>query len=695
MDSIATSKSSATWTTTPTETGYYCVKVTDSAGHFAYSQTVEVTVEPQLQAYISVSPTSIYSGGSSTLTASASGGSVNVPPPPYKYQFYSGSSPTCADDSPISTAFSTTPTLTVSPSSSTYYCVQVTQEVIDTSTYAESASVFSPTVEVTVTPLTYITPTPIYTSGYIYYVGGVIGASFTQWQNNYNEYTGQVGPIPYWPLALVQWSGGYPDSAVSYTAMLESNNNFYQYSNPYATGGLQSWYPTAGYPVTYGGNNGNTADGAADYGALGYVHPRNYQSIPYEGIGCTTVESYAICVGGRWTTNLNIPPLQNVYYVPLTASGLGSWQSGGTYPINVVRPSCVTTPPQSSTSGIGYIYCIGGGDNSGSNTNLAYFAPIYFNSDNYITAIGSWSQTNPYPLASGPASCVSAMPYGQTNYFIYCVGQGKGSSTATYYAQLTPDGLLPWVSGESLPSALGPYSQCSVAGSNPPIMYCLGNGQNPNPFYYSALYASNNYFGGWLESGGMYFNDQSASEGTACTAVMGSDNLGKFICVGLDMIDSGGAAHIFPYVFSSAISNAENGASFSATSIGQDTSLINFPDPVMYGDLISSEHPIGSQLIASISTSLGPSNTHYMPIGSPETLTATPMGGVGPYTYQWYEAYGAITNYYPLPGATSSSYTTSATWNGCNVYILVVKDTGNSQYPQQTFASQVEYVCGT
>ncbi len=86
------------------------------------------------------SSTTISSGSSVTLTASPTGGSA-----PYTFQWYSGGSPTCQQDSLVTGASaSSTASFTDSPTTTTYYCYEVSDSSVP------SASVYSATTQVTV-----------------------------------------------------------------------------------------------------------------------------------------------------------------------------------------------------------------------------------------------------------------------------------------------------------------------------------------------------------------------------------------------------------------------------------------------------------------------------------------------------------------------------------------------------------------
>ena len=79
---------------------------------------------------VSISPTSttLDSGQSTTLTATVSGGTS-----PYTYQWYSGTSSTCTSDT---TTLGTSSTQTISPTTNTYYCVEVNGQIYSSTVLA-------------------------------------------------------------------------------------------------------------------------------------------------------------------------------------------------------------------------------------------------------------------------------------------------------------------------------------------------------------------------------------------------------------------------------------------------------------------------------------------------------------------------------------------------------------------------------
>ena len=127
---------------TPGSTTSYWVAVTDSEATpvTTYSITATITVNPALGISTQPASTTIYYGQSDTLSVTPSGGTT-----PYHYQWYIGSSGITT--SPIGTDSST---LTVSPTSTTSYWVQVTDSAAGT---PPAASVNSSTAIVTLNPV--------------------------------------------------------------------------------------------------------------------------------------------------------------------------------------------------------------------------------------------------------------------------------------------------------------------------------------------------------------------------------------------------------------------------------------------------------------------------------------------------------------------------------------------------------------
>jgi large repetitive protein len=129
-------------TVAPTASTYYCYALTDSSTDTAtaVSATTEVFINATLTAgAISPATPAIDSGTpeSVVLTASPSGGALAPPSRVYTYQWYSGSFANCTGDT-NAIAGATSIRYTAQPTTSTYYCYQVTDA---NNTHARSGSV--------------------------------------------------------------------------------------------------------------------------------------------------------------------------------------------------------------------------------------------------------------------------------------------------------------------------------------------------------------------------------------------------------------------------------------------------------------------------------------------------------------------------------------------------------------------------
>jgi len=111
--SAVSGATSATWTFTPSTAGTYIVhlRVSDSAGNVAVSETATVLVAPQLTVSISPMSASLLVGQTITFTSTVSGGFS-----PYCYQWY-------LNGAPVSGA--TSPTWTFTPTTSGIYYIQL------------------------------------------------------------------------------------------------------------------------------------------------------------------------------------------------------------------------------------------------------------------------------------------------------------------------------------------------------------------------------------------------------------------------------------------------------------------------------------------------------------------------------------------------------------------------------------------
>jgi len=268
---------------------------------------------------------------------------------------------------------------------------------------------------------------------------------------------------------------------------------------------LGQWTSTTKYPLALAGESCAAVSTevycVGGFGGGGNSHTQvYYAALSASGIGAwstgpsypTAIDSAACvnatagiyCVGGEDYPN----NVDNVYYAPVSSSGMGAWSSVTSYPNALAGISCVVYS--------GYIYCVGGFDGSGDEVSSTYYASV-------SSGLGSWSGTTQYPLAVDRESC--SVHGGD----IYCVaGETESGSntnspiTSVYYATLSSSGIGQWNSAQSYPTALAALSCAPYAG----IDYCVG-GYDSNLLSSTSAYlgaSSGNEYGGipspWLAS---------------------------------------------------------------------------------------------------------------------------------------------------------------------------------------------------
>ena len=176
---------------------------------------------------------------------------------------------------------------------------------------------------------------------------------------------------------------------------------------------------------------------------------------------CAASSDGVYCVGGETPDQASTDA---VYFAPYSSTGLGPWTSTTSYPVPVRQESCVTTG--------GDLYCIGGYQSTS-----VFFAPLT------ASGVGAWTNTTVYPFKVG-ANLLSCTTVGEA---VYCVGghTGPDVSSAVYHAQLSRSGVGPWVAAANYPLAVWGES-CVTSGGG---IYCTGGETASGNLTSSASYA--------------------------------------------------------------------------------------------------------------------------------------------------------------------------------------------------------------
>ena len=198
-----------------------------------------------------------------------------------------------------------------------------------------------------------------------------------------------------------------------------------------------------------------------------------------------TYNGYVYVMGGA-TGSSSATATNTVYYAPLNSNGsVGSWTTSA------------STLPQAlygATSVIynGYVYVMGGSNNSGGYLNTVYYAPLNSNG-----LVGSWTaSTSTLPQALGGATSVTY------NGYVYVMGGYNGYLQKTvYYAPLNSNGSVgSWtISSNTLPQTLMFATSVTYNG----YVYVMGGNYNTIDDQNNVSYAplnSNGSVGSWAPS---------------------------------------------------------------------------------------------------------------------------------------------------------------------------------------------------
>jgi hypothetical protein len=250
-------------------------------------------------------------------------------------------------------------------------------------------------------------------NGYLYVVGGRIsgGAAQTSVQKAKVSDDGSIGTFST-TVALSdarfahggEFHNGYVYIAGGSKAGTVTTDVNYALINNGGPGSISSW----------------TGDAGGDFSTARVFHT----NVVYNG--------YIYVIGGCSTLDCTTPgtdTLTSVQYAPLNSDGaVGAW-AATTQSLPAARRS------HGSVAYNGYVYVIGGVDNTNTKSATVYYAPLGSNG-NITTA---WSTTNSLNLPNFEFSTA------QYNGYIYVAGGNNsvdGNTTKTEYAQITSNGTL-------------------------------------------------------------------------------------------------------------------------------------------------------------------------------------------------------------------------------------------------------------
>ena len=324
-------------------------------------------------------------------------------------------------------------------------------------------------------------------SDYVYCVGG-----FDSSGRDYNDvYYAQLSPS-----GIGGWSATspYPDEVDSTTCFTEAANIYCVggesdnargvlsnvYTASISPSGLGGWSSAAAFPhataaascVVYnsyvycvGGFNGLGEGSTSTYyayvssGLSAWTSTTPYPFSVYT-VPCIEQSGYIYCIGGQQENlaggtgaNTNFPTTQ-VYYAPLSPSGIGSWSSTSVYPQALSSPSCVASS--------GDAYCLGGYSITEISNSSVYSSAIS------SSGVGPWTAMSQYPVPFDLSSCVSDFSN------VYCIGgrsldtSGLSILSSVYFAALSPSGGLTNTTSSSSTASSSSSASSSTTSSSVP-----------------------------------------------------------------------------------------------------------------------------------------------------------------------------------------------------------------------------------
>jgi sugar lactone lactonase YvrE len=410
-------------------------------------------------------PTEIYldNGQHVNITDIWSGGTKN-----YNIKWLSGTSSTCSSNTNIFATYSnvdkTFNSINVNPTSTTYYCANIT----DSASTKSNILLFTTKVLVN---------------------SAQLADSWTVSNNPVN--TGQYETFN------VVISGGtspYTYNFLVYNAIgdLVANNLVTNSltTNTFTIKQLSSWGSgtfTANIITTDSATTPTSTSNTLTYTV---VYPLSIPTLipTINPIKSGHIETYNVGVyNGLAGYIINITNETSPTNSLLTSFGYKKWDKTINYPFNTSSLGCVYYNPYNS------IYCMGGFDG----TN--YYNTTYYTKVNRNGTLNKWISTNTIPRASFASSCIL------NSNVIYCTG-GTNSiifSENTIYATITDNGVSTWKhASNSLPSTAGSLGgdESCVNGNNG-YEYCInGNGwglSGATNSIYSSKFLSNGDLGTW------------------------------------------------------------------------------------------------------------------------------------------------------------------------------------------------------
>jgi hypothetical protein len=196
-----------------------------------------------------------------------------------------------------------------------------------------------------------------------------------------------------------------------------------------------------------------------------------------------------------------VSPSSSVYFAEISSSGVGVWQRSTSYPFPIVSTSCVIFSD--------YIYCVSGIIYSSTgakiSSNSSYYASVSTAGVGEWRATTSYPSEKLSPVFDLPPS---AIPCESDSGYIYCIGGteqiGSEVNSSVYYASLSANGIGTWQKTANYPEEIAQQSCVLFSGS----IYCIGGG-NANGLSSFVEYATLSDGVKWASESAVGFSSES------------------------------------------------------------------------------------------------------------------------------------------------------------------------------------------
>src|SRR2546428_4364311 len=173
-------------------------------------------------------------------------------------------------------------------------------------------------------PISIASQSCVTNSGFIYCVGGGTNAVF--FATISSSGVGTWNPTTSYPISIFEQSCVTNSGSIYCVGGLTTSSPFITnavFFAPISSSGVGTWNPTTSYPL------------------------------PIFEQSCVARASFVYCVGGQANPSVFSPgPTIDVFFAPISSSGVGTWTTTTSYPLPISQQSCVTRAALT--------YCVGG-----------------------------------------------------------------------------------------------------------------------------------------------------------------------------------------------------------------------------------------------------------------------------------------------------------------------------------------------